>query len=331
MRTAGPKYGSTLVELLSVLGIISGLAALILPAIQAAREASRRSACQNNLRQVGLALTSFEAQFRRYPIGAKSNISWPTGLTTIGTSWWTQILPELEESDLAARLDTRGPYAGWTVLHPQNGRLVDGVTIGAMYCPSTPLPQLYSVGGFRVGMPSYAGISGAANDQDFKEPRVSVCCSPKVDGEISNGGMLSVNMFVKLNEVPDGASHTLLVGEISDYAYSRKGVAYRIDGGFPNGWLAGTVSQGTPPALDPTRTPAVYNVVTVRYPINTRDYDLPGILDDHGPNNPLRSAHPGGAVTLFVDGSVHLLADDVEVLTLKRLATRDDVHGTVEY
>ncbi len=245
-------------------------------------------------------------------------------MITLGTSWWVEILPQLEETSLAARLDTRGPFAGWVVLHPQNGQLVDGVAIGPMFCPSSPLPPLYLVGGFRVGMPSYVGISGAMHDDQFVERRVNSCCSPKMDGEISGGGMLIPNSSIRRRDVTDGSSHTLLVGEASDYCFAKNGSPSRVDAGVPDGWLAGTLALGTPPNYDPTRTPAAYNITTVRYPINTRDYELPGIYVDRGANNPLLSAHPSGAVALLADGSVQFLGDNTDVLTLKRLATRDD-------
>src|SRR4051812_3040780 len=159
IKKAGNAF--TLVELMVVVAILVLLAALLSPAIQAAREASRRGACQNNLHQVGTALENFEGTFKRFPVGSRSQVAWPTGIITFGTSWWVEILLQLDETNLASRLDTHGPFSGWVVLHPQNGQLIDGRLIAPMFCPSSPLPQLYSVGGFRVGMPSYVGISGA--------------------------------------------------------------------------------------------------------------------------------------------------------------------------
>jgi len=318
------RVGFTLVELLVVLAIVGVLIALLLPSIQAAREAGRRGACQNNLRQVGVALESFEGMHKRYPVGARRNLAWPSTLATIGTSWWVEILPQLEESTLAARLDVSGPHAGWVSSHPQNGQVVDEVLIGVMHCPSSPLPQFYHVGTVSVGTPSYVGISGATNDPEFPETRVNVCCSPALGGEIAAGGMLIPNAAVERRTVTDGASHTLLVGEASDYCFTKTGIPFRVDGGFPGGWLAGTLAEGTPPNYDPSRTPIAVNITTIRYPVNTRDFELPGIDDGRGANNPLLSAHPGGAVALFADGSVHFLADDTQVLALKRLATRDD-------
>jgi prepilin-type processing-associated H-X9-DG protein len=239
----------------------------------------------------------------------------------MGTSWWVEILPQLDETALAARLDATGPYAGWVVMHPQNARLVNNVAIGVMFCPSSPLPQFGSAGSARVGLPSYVGVSGATNAADFHENRVSKC---DIDGEISAGGMLIPNAAIRRGDITDGTSHALAVAEASDYCFDMNGNPVRVDGGTSNGWLAGTFAVGTPPTYDSTLSRPSYNITTVRYPVGTRDYELPGIRQVHGANNPILSAHPGGAIGLFADGSVRFLADSTEILTLKRLATRDD-------
>jgi prepilin-type processing-associated H-X9-DG protein len=317
MQRPGARTAFTLVELLSVIGIMGTLLGLLMPAIQQAREASRRSACQSNMHQIGLAIENFEGRRFRYPIGARSNAIWPSGLQSFGVSWWADILGDLDESSLAARLDVIGPNAGWVALHPQNGRLVDGIVISTMFCPSSPFPPLYPVTGFRVCNASYVGISGAGSGDGFAQPkdRVRACCGGAKSGERSSGGMLLVNSYIRRKDVTDGTSHTLLVGETSDYCFHQQSAnPMRVDGGFPDGWIMGTFSSSS----------YAYNTTTVQYPIGTRNYDLPGIEDDHGPNNPLLSAHPGGVVTLFADGSVQFLSQETDILALKAFATRDD-------
>ena len=323
LKRRNPAPAFTLVELMSVLAIIGTLSGLLLPAIQHAREASRRSKCQSNLHQIGLALENFEGRRGHYPVGTRSQVTWPSGMLSFGVSWWTDILPDLDEAALAARLDVTGANAGWMVLHPLNGRLIDNVFISTIFCPSSSIIPFSSVGGFRVEMPSYVGVSGAANGDGFVETRVSKCCVPLNDGELAAGGVLIPNQAIRRSKVTDGTSHTLLVGETSEYCFDTHGISRRVDGGFPNGWIMGTSASGVPPDYDP-RMPGAYNVTTVQHPINTRDYDLPGIHDDHGANNPFLSAHPGGAVLLFADGSVHFMSQDTEIQALKRLATRDD-------
>ncbi|MBL9123869.1 MAG: DUF1559 domain-containing protein [Planctomycetaceae bacterium] len=173
-------------------------------------------------------------------------------------------------------------------------------------------------------MPHYVGIAGAARDADFAEQRWSKCCALPMDGEIAAGGLLIPNRAVKLRDILDGLSNTLLVAEASDFGASANGKQRRFDGGYPTGWIAGTAAGGTPPNYDGSFIRPSWNITTIRYPINYRTYPAPGIDENHGPNNPLLSAHRGGVNALLADGSVRFLVDATATLTLKRLATRDD-------
>ena len=314
----GSKSGFSLVELLVVILLMGMLAGLLLPAIQAAREASRKTSCANNLKQIGVALQNHVDQNGNFPIGARSQV-------TFGISWWVPILPHLEETAVFERFDLKGAHNGSAILNPTNGQLVNGLLISVMACPSSLIPTLGPAGSYKITMPSYVGISGSTDDAGFPEKRINTCCLPENKGEISAGGVLIPNRAVRLAEISDGLSNTLIVGECSDYAFGALGNTFRIDGGFPNGWITGTTAIGTPPNYHwSSFAPPSWNVTTIRYPINTRNYNQPGIDDDRGANNPLVSAHPGGVYGLFGDGSVRFLADETDLLALKQLATRDD-------
>lgn len=304
----------TLVELLVVVAIIGVLIALLLPAVQAARESARQSSCQNNLKQVGLALLSYEDTFESLPTGAQQSF-------TVGVSWWVHVVPFLEESTLQS-FDRLGANSGSALMHFDNGRLVDGLLIPSLRCPSSTLEPLMAVGSFRIMMPSYVGISGAADDADFPESRVNICCSPKNSGQISGGGALIPNRALALGRIEDGLSATLVVGESSESLFDKFGRPYRADGGYRLGWIAGAAGDNVPPKYLSAKPS--WNLTTVRYPPNTRDSELAGVYDDGGPNNPLVSGHPGGVHGLFLDGSVRLLSSSTELLSLKRMATRDD-------
>ena len=321
----------TLIELLVVIAIVGVLVALLLPAIQAARESSRRCSCANNLKQIGLALQSHESAHKKLPIGTR-NIAPPDSAATIGTSWWADLLPSLEGSSIYDRLERTTPNSGFLILHPHNSNAVHNVLLPPALCPSSLIPQLKTVGSAQVMMPSYVGISGSTGFDGFEETRINICCAPQNNGEISGGGTLIPNQAVRIKQVSDGVSKTIAVGESSDFTFNSQGIIYRIDGGHTNGWLTGTKAYGTPPnyrvapdpSLPPSSNPPSWNIVTVRYPLNTRQYDLPGIDQSHGANNPLVSPHPGGVNVVFLDGSQRFLTDETDLSTLKRFATRND-------
>jgi prepilin-type N-terminal cleavage/methylation domain-containing protein len=307
----------TLVELICVMAIMGTLIAMLLPAVQASRESGRRASCQNNLKQVGTALLNYEGLHRHFPVGAKSS-----NKTTLGISWWVAIVSFLEHDEILNDFDMTGVHNGWALMHPHNGQLVDGVVIQSLICPSSPLSTLQPTGSFQQMMPSYVGMSGATSHDGFREKRVNTCCVPSNDSEISAGGVLIPNTFVSFSEITDGTSKTLAVSETSDFAINRNGAAMRIDSGYPSGWIAGTAAPGTPPNYL-TPYPAG-NITTVRHGLNERQYMLPGILQDHGPNNPLISAHPSGVNGLTTDGSASFISNAIDVRVLKMLATRDD-------
>ncbi len=308
--------GFTLVELLVVIAIIGILIALLLPAVQSAREAARRVSCQNNLKQVGLAMSNFECAFQEYPIGAQQNV-------TFGHSWWISLLGFMEQKQLGDRFDTQSPNSGWLLMHPDNAALVDNVVIDTMLCPSSTLPPTKEADSVTVMMPSYVGISGAHSD-GFSENRVNVCCVPAKDGEISGGGILIPNQAVRPRDVTDGLERTLVVAETSDFAEDSNGTKWRVDAGFPVGWITGTRAEGTPPNYDDGSGRPCYNLTTIRYQPNMREYEQPGVDDNRGPNNPLLSSHPGGVNALMLGGSVQFLRDSIDIDVLKSMATRDD-------
>jgi len=313
-----PARAFTLLELLTVITILGILIALLLPAVGRTRESSRRAMCSNHLRQIGLGLANYQsANHGSLPKGVRGNLA-------SGLSFWPFVLRFMDISNVSNTLDLSNPATGALNLNDK----VNGAVIGELLCPSSPLEPLYPVPPYTLLMPHYAGISGASpSDDGFPEARSLPCCVPDANrGDLAAGGVLVPNKFIKVEDIKDGASKTLMIGECSDYSLGYKSL--RIDPAMLDGFLAGTYEKGTPPLYGSPNSQAsprqAWNITTIRYAPNTHDLTLPGIRQDHGANNPLLSAHPSGVNGLMADGSVQFLTDNISVWLLKQLATRDD-------
>ena len=330
--------GFTLVELLVVITIIGILIALLLPAVQAAREAARRMQCQNNLKQVGLAMHNYESTHGMLPAGGMHLAS------TFGWSWWIRVLPHLESGNLVAGLDYNEPGGGFAGGNETLGNIVRRLQFPVMYCPSSSLPRLMGAkelgnippfDNIYVQSATYAGIAGAADSEqnaDFNKlyfsARLSTQCG-STEGWISTGGTLVVGRGVPIAEITDGTSNTMAIGEQSDFL---------------------TPAGGIPPTWDPTTSTCYsgdcrsdcshgfsmgpwpkaagiesqFNVTCVIHPINFKSTTGYGIQNNCGPNSPIQSAHPGGANVAFADGSTHFLSESLDIQALRYLATRSD-------
>jgi len=346
MRVQRPfsKYrGFTLIELLVVIAIIAILIALLLPAVQQAREAARRTQCKNNLKQLGLAFHNYHDTFTLFPMGVQS--AGPSA-AHYGPSFFAGILPYLEQANVYSRLTFNGSHPGWTgagggTAGNANGAQITGVSIEAFVCPSSPLDKFIqdSNGGARQTCPSYVGISGAvdedktsavtpATDTDgFQNDRQlyggNCCATNSQNGYFSASGILVWNESIGLNKVTDGTSNTIMVGETSDWSIDAAGNRIDIRGGAPHGWLMGTDGSGVTSAWGGP-VARKFNLTSVRYAPGTKNYNLAGVHNNHGPNNPLISAHTGGIQCVFADGHVSFISNNINLATLKAACSRDD-------
>lgn len=337
----GSHRGFTLIELLVSIAIIALLIALLLPAVQQAREAARRTACKNNLKQIGLALHNYLSSCDTFPIGG---VSQPGKLSTppfntfssiwSGVSFMVRILPNLDQANLYNSINSSVPGSG-EMAYGINGPVVTNATIPAYVCPSSVLPTPMKVGTYSILMPSYTGISGASASGasaagpypgSFPEARIQTfppCAA--FTGQMSWGGMMVANDVTRVRDALDGLSNIAIVGEISDYFIDTLGNKQRIDGGYPNGWVFSTDCSGTTTnyktqALVPARC---HNLTTIMHPVGTLN-PVPNSCQSSSPNRPLLSKHTGGAHVLLADGSVRFLSNSLDLTTLKQLATRDD-------
>jgi prepilin-type N-terminal cleavage/methylation domain-containing protein len=248
----------TLVELLVVIAIIGVLVALLLPAVQAAREAARRMQCSNHLKQIGLALQNYHDTFQSLPFGARARCVSTTSANTCpianmqqrwGPSWYVGILPFAEQKPLSDLMESAMlNFPDLSDLTRNTNRVAfntNNQKIAWMLCPSSPLPQteiLQNNTTFNITcvVPSYVGISGAtsqlqnqlASEIPFLEtrlkpisgqPTTAIANGPNTPpGSIQAwGGMLTPNECYGMAACIDGTSNTMLVSERGDYFYSR--------------------------------------------------------------------------------------------------------------
>jgi prepilin-type N-terminal cleavage/methylation domain-containing protein/prepilin-type processing-associated H-X9-DG protein len=344
------RFGFTLIELLVVIAIIGILIGLLLPAVQKVRSAANRMKCSNNLKQIGLAIHNFNDSYSRLPPGGAQDQP-PFGNDTHangwgwGSSWMVYILPYVEQDSL---------YRGWQFnnnsgyANTSDNKLVDGVVINTYLCPSTPYGQIWrqQQPTYKIMVANYVGVSGAAPAllaPAFTETRFNNLPG----GLVSGGGVMIPNGQLTIADVVDGTSNALAISEQSDFLIDSKGVQQQWSASQGWGFILGVKSTGIPPNFDnagsDNREP---NLTTIRYPINlkkngwTNDLQNTGVGGQlnptpcgqcQGANIPLNSAHPGGVNALFLDGSVHFLADTLPTQTLAALATRDDGQVVSDY
>jgi prepilin-type N-terminal cleavage/methylation domain-containing protein len=290
-RPAAPsrRGGFTLVELLVVIAIIGVLIALLLPAVQSAREAARRMSCQNNLKQIGLAVQNYTAANKHLPPPKAGD----TTFSEFGSTF-VLLLPYLEEANKFARYDQKK-----TVVDPVN-LPITSQPVSAYLCPSmvlmrdvpeTGCGELLAPGSYmissRTDYYAYAALDGAFDN-------------PPADGRYR----------LSMQHITDGASNTLLVGETN---YGHQGMLW-TDCDGQNGatkwgdqtWAEGywALSWGHMSA----KFPQAYN--------NTAEYQKPIS------NRVFRSDHPGGVQFVLLDGSVRFLKTESDPEIRKALVTR---------
>lgn len=344
---AGPRrrqprpVGFTLIELLVALSIIGLLVALILPAVQMARESARRAQCKNQIKQIVLAIHTYHDTAGCYPLGARNHPkSMVVGPSTVlvpaaGLSFWVGLLPYLEQRPLFDSLDMTSGACGDPTTNGVNGPKINGLALNFLFCPSSTMPITETVnpGGFSVTMPSYLGISGASATSTgfaaFPETRLRVfnACSGVSGGEMSWGGLLLANEIKRTNDAKDGTTQIIMIGETSDYVLDPTGVKQRMDAGYQNaGWIRGTDCSGTKATYKTAGTGASRgcNLTTIMHPIGTRNPGIASGCINLYPNRPLLSQHSGGTHVGMADGAVRFLSNDMDLTVLKQLSTRDD-------
>jgi prepilin-type N-terminal cleavage/methylation domain-containing protein/prepilin-type processing-associated H-X9-DG protein len=344
--------GFTLVELLVVIAIIGILVALLLPAIQAARESARRLQCQNNLKNIALACLNYESAKGELPPGSVN-----TGVEQgSGLGWPVHILPYIEESTVSEQALERFKELG-DAYHGSDQLTIalNSMLLPIYLCPSDPdlkyQEEKFGNGDakYRKGM-SYAGVAGSYY------ARTGVCPPPNPDGTRVPGvyciwtgdtflgpnnhdGLLIQGWSVKMRQVLDGTSKTFLIGErnyqIRPWTLGAFWVVTRLPKVSPR-------DRNPPPPEGPQPATAFFACKNVTDTVLLNHDPYTGCYIDHQNEKgdrpsvpdttprtisvndlPFASFHPGGVNFSFGDGSVKLIADDIDVDLYLALGSRN--------
>jgi prepilin-type processing-associated H-X9-DG protein len=276
-----------------VIAIISVLIALLLPAVQSAREAARRAQCVNNLMQLGLALQNYESSHEALPPGVVNDsgpiLDQPKGYHY---GWITQILPYCELRNVYNHLNFKvGVYEPHNLTTRTN-------LIRSLLCPSDGGASRGTNG---VAMTNYVGCH-----HDAEAP---------IDAK--NKGVLFLNSTIRYHDIPDGSSQTIFLSE-------------KLNDGTGQGWASGTRAslRNTGTAINgPLNVPgglAMTNVASI-----APDPDNPNPTPEAAPGSPafvggFGSRHPGGANAALGDGSIRFLKNSISPAILRFLGNRAD-------
>ena len=333
------RRGFTLVELLVVISIIGVLIALLLPAVQMAREAARRTTCKNHLKQIGLAFLNYEEKTKSFPY------CWMLDSNLNVQNWATRILPELEQGDIFRLYSSETPSAdqsplvGFNPVYSQRNLQLIQKRLEVFICPSTSrlidddywynakIPKDIEAPGlppfdvtYRASVSDYCATTGVRG----LYASLAYAGRPGGSGGAKNGAMMVYDFRQtytpknRIADIKDGTSHTTLIGERAGtpdiYIMPRQplprnyygGIYHGLMGGgwgdFLNGehWLEGSLMDGQP---GPDGGPCAINCTNAR-----------GLG--------FFSFHPTNSEFLMCDGSVQSIGENVSPFILASAITR---------
>jgi prepilin-type N-terminal cleavage/methylation domain-containing protein len=200
--TRKSREAFTLVELLVVIAIIGILVALLLPAVQAAREAARRISCANNMKQLGIALHNYHDSHLTFPPESIWVYDSPaTGRVPRNYTWIAMLLPYVEEESLHNQIRFELPI--WNQVDQNNQRIISQ-QLKVLTCPSDPPISKNGVGSHGMSFTNYAGAEGYDWWKRNNDP---------------HGGVFTLDTATRFADILDGTSHTIAVGEVTSFGF----------------------------------------------------------------------------------------------------------------
>lgn len=332
MYGTAQRRGLTLVELLVVIAIIGLLVALLLPAVQSARESARRNSCANNLKQIGLALSSYQASQGSYPRGTGCDAGGDQSCgcsasssadgTRTGNSGFLLILPQLDQQTLFDAFDfaSGGPWR-WGTGGSNAGELTNPARNGpaaatrppVYVCPSDTSEPLTTttfpdIGGRLVATGNYALVHGRYGPSGSVPGLPSGCNGSQGFNngvKVMNTGVFGYLLARSPAHVRDGLSNTMFAGEVI--------AAHTSDS--RNIWsFAFRHCDSLRNTENPLNTPPSLGIT----------FENPIISSPQKCNGAFASRHPGGGQFVFGDGRVAFLSDTISQATYRALSTRAD-------